>query len=134
MYKLSEKCDYDKFDGLRDEMIRNRLVVGLHDKKVNGRLEMEDGLTLEKAIQVARQSENIRKQNIIFNESNVNQIRTPLFSNHSQDKFQKPSNNKYKFFQRNKNDNKSTQISTKCAVFISKTNVQQKNYLATDFP
>ena len=68
-------------------------MVGLHDKKVNERLRMEDGLILEKAIQVARHSKNIRKQNIILNERKVNQIRTPSFSNHSQDKFQKPSNN-----------------------------------------
>lgn len=34
------------------------------DKKVNQRLQLEENLTLEKATQVARQSEDIRNQNI----------------------------------------------------------------------
>lgn len=34
LYELSENCNYEKYQGLRDELIRDRLVVGLLNKKV----------------------------------------------------------------------------------------------------
>lgn len=63
LHKLAETCDYEKFGvGMQDELIRDRLVIGLLDKKVNQKLQLEDNLTLERAIQVARQCEDIRNQ------------------------------------------------------------------------
>lgn len=64
LHKLSVTCDYDKFgNGMQEELIRDRLVIGLLDKKVNQKLQLEDKLTLERAIQVARQCEDIKNQN-----------------------------------------------------------------------
>lgn len=63
LHKLAENCDFGKFgDGMQDELIRDRLVVGLLDKKLNQKLQLEDNLTLQRAIQVARQSEDIKNQ------------------------------------------------------------------------
>lgn len=65
LYKLAEKCNFEKFgDDLKDELIRDRLVIGLVDKRINEMLQIEDQLTLEKAIQIARQSEEIKRQSI----------------------------------------------------------------------
>ena len=61
-YQLAEHCNYG---GLWDEMIRDRIVVGLHDAKLSLRLQMDEALTLEKAISTARQSESIKKQQAV---------------------------------------------------------------------
>jgi len=59
LYSLSERC---AFGPLRDELIRDRIVVGLKDIKLSERLQLHANLTLEKAITMARQSEAVRKQ------------------------------------------------------------------------
>ena len=57
LYRLAEFCG-----SLKDEMIRDRLFVGLKNDKLCEKLQMNSGLTLEQAVQQARQSENVRKQ------------------------------------------------------------------------
>ena len=47
-------------------MIRDRIVVGLRDRKLSERLQLEADLTLEKAITMARQSESVRKQQSVI--------------------------------------------------------------------
>ena len=42
-------------------MIRDRLVVGLRNYKHSEKLQIYSGLTLEEAVQQARQSENVKK-------------------------------------------------------------------------
>lgn len=80
LHKLAETCDYEKFEiGMQDELIRGRLVIGLLDKKVNQKLQLEENLTLERAVQVARQSEDIEtsktsnRQSLVYNFSDVSQ-------------------------------------------------------------
>lgn len=108
LYKLSENCGYEKFAGLRDEMIRDRLVVGLSDKRVNERLQLEDDLKLEKAIQVARQSENIKKQNL-ESAMGINNLKYSPQTKFSNSRFSKPK-------QSNSNSQSTlrTQVSTSC--------------------
>ena len=68
-------------------MIRDRLVVGLRDVKLSERLEMDATLSLEKAVNMARQSENVHKQQKVVRASNsvelksgiVDAIRVPKF-------------------------------------------------------
>ena len=68
-------------------MIRDRLVVGLRDVKLSERLEMDATLSLEKAVNMARQSENVHKQQKVVRASNsvesksgnVDVIRVPKF-------------------------------------------------------
>lgn len=59
LYTLSEKCAYGT---LRDEMIRDRLVVGVKDRKLSENLQLESNLNLTKAISIIRNHDNVRKQ------------------------------------------------------------------------
>ena len=60
LYTLVETCEYGT---LRDEMIRDRIVVGVRNGALSERMQYEAGLTLEKAKQMARQKEAIAEQN-----------------------------------------------------------------------
>ena len=62
LYCLVEYCGYGE---LHDEIIRDRLVVGLCDADLSERLQMDADLTLEKAITAARQSEAVKKQQAV---------------------------------------------------------------------
>ena len=57
LYGLAEHC---QFGLLHDEMIRDRIVVGLAEK-----LQLDADLTLEKAINSVRQSESVKSQQSI---------------------------------------------------------------------
>lgn len=50
LYKLSEGCEYGK---LREELIRDRLIVGMRDKKTSERLLLSPNLSLEDASRLA---------------------------------------------------------------------------------
>ena len=52
-----ETCNYA---GLKEEIIRDRLVVGIRDKSLSERLQMDAALTLEKAKTAIRQREAIQ--------------------------------------------------------------------------
>lgn len=58
LYVLAENCTYG---ALHDELLRDRLVVGLRDRTLSERMQLDRDLTLEKAINMARQSEVIKK-------------------------------------------------------------------------
>ena len=59
LYNLAEKCEYKS---LHDEMIRDRIVVGIADQVLSERMQVDENLTLEKAAKMARQSEAVKKQ------------------------------------------------------------------------
>ena len=54
-----EHCGYGE---LQDEMIRDRIVVGLQDAALSEKLQLEADLSLESAIAKVRQSELIKQQ------------------------------------------------------------------------
>ena len=56
LYELADNCDYGD---LRDEMIRDRIVVGIRDTNLSERLQLDSGLTLAKAKQAVRQREAV---------------------------------------------------------------------------
>ena len=59
LYALAEHCSYA---GLHDEMIRDRLVVGLLSASLSEKLQLDPALTLKKAITQARHAEAIKLQ------------------------------------------------------------------------
>ena len=59
LYKLAQHCD---FKTLKDELIRDRIVVGLRDRRLSEKLQLDPKLTLDLAIKQAKQSEMVKKQ------------------------------------------------------------------------
>lgn len=59
VHSLAEHC---AFGALREELIRDRIVVGLRDAKLSESLQMVPDLTLEKTISRVRHSEEIKRQ------------------------------------------------------------------------
>ena len=59
LYRLIETCDYGD---LTDEMLCDRLVVGIRDTALSERLQMDPNLTLDKAMKSIRQREAVKEQ------------------------------------------------------------------------
>ena len=59
LYSLVEHCDYGT---MTEEMLRDRLVVGIRDKMMSEKLQLDQDLTLEKAKIIIRQREAIHDQ------------------------------------------------------------------------
>jgi len=59
LYGLIENCN---FGALKDELLRDRLVVGIQDQKLSQQLQMDADLTLEKAKKLIRQKEAVKEQ------------------------------------------------------------------------
>ena len=71
LYQLAENCDYAA--DIKDEMIRDRLVVGIRDTKMSETLQMDPELTLEKAKQKIRQKDAIKEQQQILTKDGIKQ-------------------------------------------------------------
>eukprot|EP00731_Ephydatia_muelleri_P004100 Em0002g276a len=61
LYALAENCDYKNW---KDEMIRDRLVVGIRDSVLSERMQMDPDLTLENAKKMVRQKEAVKEQQL----------------------------------------------------------------------
>lgn len=59
LYSLVDSCDYKD---LKSEMLRDRLVVGIRDKSLSERLQLDSGLTLEMVMKQIRQKEAVKEQ------------------------------------------------------------------------
>ncbi|XP_049275480.1 uncharacterized protein K02A2.6-like [Rhipicephalus sanguineus] len=59
LHTLSKDCE---FGALREEFVRDRLVVGIKDKQLSARLQLDAELTLQKALDSVRQIESVRQQ------------------------------------------------------------------------
>ena len=55
LYRLVEHCEYGE---LREQLIRDRIVVGVSDDALSDRLQAQADLTLEQSVQISRQSES----------------------------------------------------------------------------
>ena len=67
LYRPAEFCGYGS---LRDEMIRDRFVVGLRNDNLSEKLQTSSDLTHEQAVQQARQSENVKRKDNNNNNNN----------------------------------------------------------------
>ena len=77
LHSLSEHCNYGQ---LREEMIRDRIVIGLCDSALSEKLQLESDLTLEKAITLARNREAVRKQQPVVRADTSSNIDTINYS------------------------------------------------------
>ncbi|KAL6482216.1 hypothetical protein MHYP_G00102960 [Metynnis hypsauchen] len=59
VHTLAEHCE---FAPLRDQLIRDRIVVGIKDAKLSESLQLDSELTLEKAMTRVRQSAAVKRQ------------------------------------------------------------------------
>ena len=59
LHCLAEHCAYGD---LHNQMIRDRIVVGLQDVSLSEKLQLDPDLTLEKAVTAARQKEAVKQQ------------------------------------------------------------------------
>ena len=59
LYHIAETCEYR---ALKEEMLRDRLVVGISDRTMSQKLQMDADLTLEKAKKTVRQKEAVVQQ------------------------------------------------------------------------
>lgn len=65
LYALAESCEYGE---IKEEMIRDRLVVGIKDTALSERLQMDADLTLDKAKKEVRQKEAVHEHQHILRE------------------------------------------------------------------
>lgn len=63
LYDLIQHCEYGD---LRDELIRDRLVVGLTDQALSEKLQMDDKLTLATAKRMCIRHEAVKKQQCLL--------------------------------------------------------------------
>ena len=59
LYQLAENCAYGE---MKEEMIRDRIVVGIRDTGLSQRLQLDATLTLEMAKKMVRQREAVQEQ------------------------------------------------------------------------
>lgn len=59
LHVLAEHCEYGD---LHDQMIRDRIVVGLIDANVSQKLQLDSDLTLKKAQDIVRETDAVKKQ------------------------------------------------------------------------
>ena len=75
LYVLAEHCGYND---LHDEMIRDRLVVGLRDASLSEKLQLDEKLTLDKAVAKAREAEAVRQQQSVVRGEESKKSETPV--------------------------------------------------------
>ena len=63
LYGLARYCN---FGALKEELIRDRIVVGLQNRELSEKLQLDPNLTLEKATNLARQRETVKQQQNIL--------------------------------------------------------------------
>ena len=69
LYGLAKYCGYA---GLHDEMIRDRIVMGLRDARLSEKLQLDADLMLEKAVTQVRQAEAVKQQQSLVRGASVN--------------------------------------------------------------
>ena len=75
LYALAEYCEYG---ALQEEMIRDRLVVGLLDATLSEKLELDPDLTLEKAIAKVCNAETVKSQQAVVRGGDASNMDYPI--------------------------------------------------------
>ena len=66
LYKIAEGCNYGT---LKEELIRDRIVVGVADDDLSEQLQSKANLTLQEAVQPSRQTEDRKESQHLVRES-----------------------------------------------------------------
>ena len=93
LYNLVETCD---FGDLKNEMIRDRIVVGIQDQALSERLQTVADLTLEKAKTLVRQREAAHEHQLALNGSSkvdksLDSVQKQAFNSRGKSHFPKKS-------------------------------------------
>ena len=75
VYALAKHCGYGD---LRDELIRDRLIVGIRDSRLSERLQLDADLTLDKALAIIRQSETVHRRQVFLRGDNNETRQIPI--------------------------------------------------------
>ena len=65
---MIDNCNYG---ALRDEILRDRIVIGIRDKGLSQKLQLNDKLTLQEALIQVRSKEMVHKQSQALQQLNV---------------------------------------------------------------
>jgi plasmid maintenance system antidote protein VapI len=65
---LAQYCD---FADLKEEMLRDRIVVGVKNRKLSEKLQLNTKLTLDTAVTMVRQFESVQKQELELQSSST---------------------------------------------------------------
>ena len=89
LHRLAEDCEYE---GLKEQLIRDRIVAGVCDDDLSDKLQSLADLTLDVAIRQARQAESRKEeQEVLRGKSSVNAIKSKRKSGPPKPKPQSPS-------------------------------------------
>ncbi|KAK3101745.1 hypothetical protein FSP39_006077 [Pinctada imbricata] len=72
LHELAEHCEFDN----KSEVIRDRLVIRIRDKEVSEKLQLQADLTLDKACEMARNSELVKSQIKDLQSHNLDAVKT----------------------------------------------------------
>jgi predicted aspartyl protease len=115
LYRLVESCEYGD---MKDSLLRDRIVVGISNLRISEKLQLEKDLTLSKAIETVRASEQIHQQSqeLRAQSTGINAIQSHSKYRNKQNNGwqgnQNPKRHSPKF--QNKNNNKPQSKSMKC--------------------
>ena len=113
LYTLAETC---QFGALKDELIRDRIVVGIRNAVLSQKLMQDDTLTLDKAVKQAKSSELVKEHHEILKgdgeDGKINRIR---------DKKKRPPRDKGKVPENSKDQKNSTRPPVKKCYRCSKS-------------
>ena len=78
LYSLADSCEYGD---IKEELIRDRIVIGISDARTSERLQMISDLKIEKAVEIVRQAEiqskegkNLRRDILADNHESINKM------------------------------------------------------------
>ena len=75
LHKLAAKCEYG---ALHDQMIRDRIVVGIRNHALSEKMQLEESLDLARATKLARENEAIKKQQPGLRDTADRKVKTEL--------------------------------------------------------
>lgn len=117
LYSLAEYCEYG---ALHDELIRDKIVVGISDKRLSEKLQLDSELTLSKAMEQVRLSECVKtQQEMLSSHKSSIQALTKVNKRGVTNKssFQKAKFNENKGFNRNRDKLKNTEYCKWCGKY-----------------